>query len=313
MRKAISLIEVLVVVGVVALLVGLLLPAVQKIRTAALTLQSTNKLKQISLATAGYTADRDDRLPFAAALPIFGQRPGETVFVALLPYIEQVNLYRRIVGPNPDWTVSASNTVPTFVNPLDPSLATTGRYNLLYGGAAQPTFTSYAYNAQLFASTRNPPPTTSAVLDGLSQTIFFSEHYAFACGGVHFGYTVEWPASSRPTNSQTGDPNRWRRPTFADGGPDVAVSYSDGVLDPATDYYPITTGSPPVTQAAAPVAFQHRPRLSECDPRLANSTSPGGLQVALGDGSVRLLRPSIVPAMFWAAVTPAGGEVFEFD
>jgi len=54
-----------------------------------------------------------------------------------------------------------------------------------------------------------------------------------------------------------------------------------------------------------------RPTIDECDPDQPNASHPGGLQVGMADGSVRIVRPGVSPAIFWGAVTPtpAGGEV----
>jgi hypothetical protein len=75
------------------------------------------------------------------------------------------------------------------------------------------------------------------------------------------------------------------------------------------DYYPVTSGNPPVSTAAGDKTFQAAPAMQDCDPRLANASDTSGLQVGMGDGSVHILAPSISPQAFWAMVTPAGGEV----
>ena len=82
-RRAFTLIELLVVVAIVAVLIGLLLPAIQKVREAAIRAQSANNLKQIGLALHNYASAHDDRIP-----GING-----TIFVAILPYIEGGAVY----------------------------------------------------------------------------------------------------------------------------------------------------------------------------------------------------------------------------
>ena len=308
MRRASTLIELLVAIGILALLIGVLLPAVQKVRIAALTLKSTNNLKQIDLATSNYAADHDQRIPWVYPMDGSGQSPGETVFVALLPYLEQSALHR--------WITSSSNGIkppmrtPAFLNPLDPTLSSVGANGVIYGQNGDHPFISYAFNAQLFASAPFPD-LCGRIPDGLSQTILFTEHYAYGCGGFSFSYVDPIPRTSPVVvpNDKWPERNWRRRPSFADGGPNVGAVASSR----DNDYYPITTGSPPTSRASDPVTFQHRPRISECDPRLPNSTAPGGLQVAFADGSVRIISPTIAPEAFWAAVTPAGGEVFDLN
>ena len=69
-------------------------------------------------------------------------------------------------------------------------------------------------------------------------------------------------------------------------------------------------GTPSGTRASVPgLTFQQQPSLDQCDFRVLQTPHPGGLPVALMDGSVRTLRHGIAGTVFWAAVTPAGGEV----
>src|SRR5262249_52792807 len=96
-RRGFTLVELLVVIAIIAVLIGLLLPAVQKVREAANRTQCLNNLKQIALAAQNYH-DARRKFPTGAHLPVDVRgRPteGTTLWVELLPYFEQDNLYKQ--------------------------------------------------------------------------------------------------------------------------------------------------------------------------------------------------------------------------
>src|SRR5687768_9087358 len=103
--RAFTLIELLVVIAIIAILIGLLLPAVQKVREAAARMRCGNNLKQIGIGLHNYHSAHDKFPPMSrCGDPAFQCRdPFEksNLWISLLPYIEQDNVYKLSPGPSP--------------------------------------------------------------------------------------------------------------------------------------------------------------------------------------------------------------------
>src|SRR5437762_12546024 len=96
-RRGFTLIERLVAIAIIAILIGLLLPAVQKVREAAARTQSQNNLKQLGLALHNFMAANTKSPPMFGVVN-GGSGPGGSIYYHLLPYLEQDALYR--LGPD---------------------------------------------------------------------------------------------------------------------------------------------------------------------------------------------------------------------
>jgi prepilin-type N-terminal cleavage/methylation domain-containing protein/prepilin-type processing-associated H-X9-DG protein len=337
-RAAFTLIELLVVIAIIAILIGLLLPAVQKVREAAARLQCSNNLKQMSLALH-MTQDTNKRLPPQGGT--YGGAFYAPLMFHLLPYIEQGNVWKMAtwidptggVGggpPNPKtvvnvgviWPTWASvnvqtNTwlrqtkIPTYQCPSDPSLgncldwcdgdASYGGNFLVFGGVGNKDTRPSSANFETVWDGRAKIPATFQ--DGTSNTIVFAEMFA----------RCESPASGSPGG------NWWMRGVFFGSQTSPNVKDTDDSF-PGDRLSSVFGGGVSVSGLiffqgpASMFQTQPIPPIGNCDRRIRTSSGhTGGMNVGLGDGSVRFLSSSLSPNTWAQALTPAGGEVLNSD
>jgi len=293
--RGFTLIELLVVIAIIAILIGLLVPAVQKVREAAARMSCTNNLKQWALAAHDYASAYSGNLP-----PFYnsqGGAVGETqVFVALLPYIEQDAVYKSFGTPTNLQTAGTNvghrAVIKTLVCPSDSTQGNglnqgdwaTGCYGANYQVFGRPSAGNSAWGNGVGAP--NMPATFA---DGTSNTILFTEMMAQRTSGhwnlwAHGGWNNSWS------------------PLFAYGSADGNSDYNSG-MDAGQGY----VGS------RSKFLVQPTPASSANTIGLASSPHTGGINASLADGSVRNISAGVSVTTWWFACTPAGGEVLGSD
>jgi prepilin-type N-terminal cleavage/methylation domain-containing protein len=294
-----TLIELLVVIAIIAILIGLLLPAIQKIREAANRMKCANNLKQIGLGLHNYHSAYDAFPPLSrydgsrtGGVPSQAQGERSNLWISLLPYIEQDNVARLSVlnsprNPSIDDGATAPNsiaskTINIYLCPSDDSNRPTNtwangwvvaNYVANHDAFHNPNDGGWmsnwdsgqqSYQARLGATYR----------DGTSNTLGITEAYARCRWRDGSGNIVE-----------TG--TLWAHETVT---PDWHAMFNDWNARGVNSKFQVMPNN----------------QLGQCNRFVPQQIHTSGINALMMDGSVRNIRSTVDPKAWWAALTPSG-------
>jgi hypothetical protein len=310
-RLGLSIIELSVVITVVAILLALFVPAVQRLREVDARTQCISNMKQIAMGVHNFEG------VFKRMPPLNGGSGGDiansldfpsvwgSTHVFLLPFIEQDNLYKKMAQGtpaqyDPAFAMAQNTAVVTFVCPEDPSMSG----GIVQGGSLGGS--SYAANAQLFAPladetitggkmhdatrknfTDRGVPLIRSCQDGSTVTYMFTHAYAL-CGGAEQGTAWGYGAGVGKVPEATNTFQPWSRASY------LKQTY----LTAATK---------------APFQNQPNPYMTACvltDPATPHKNA---MIVAMAGGAVHVIAPSISPDTWNKACLPNDGNPLPAD
>lgn len=311
--RGFTLIELLVVIAIIAILIGLLLPAVQKVREAANRSQCQNNLKQMTLATLNCADSHQGILPGTGAYPnlVGGANNGEgSCFFHILPFMEQQNFYNASFN-------NKGGDVTGWDPPNVPIYA-------LYNNWGFPTRMGSIKNYQCptdpttNVGAQSWTGTVSGPYFGPGPSSYGSNEQAlrFTWGGAANRFPASFTDGTFQTMLYTEIPNMCSWAWWWDnGGTLFSNPQSNWAPGYGAGWYFLM--SPNVNSITAPL--NGGPCQSYCCAVNGNtwrqpiSYHAGGIQVAMGDGSARLVAQGVSVNTWLFAITPNSGDILGPD